>query len=526
MRYPTRGVLGALLLSLATLPAAAQDLRVGVRAALTSPDPASSFTPDRNVALQVWEPLMVQDAALKPVPGLAASWRMRDPTTWEIKLRPGAVFSDGTPVVPEDVAATFRRNMATNAVQTYKSNLREVTAVEAEGSDTVIIRTRGPSPNLPYDLATFGIVWAKATEGATNEDFNGGRAAIGTGPYRLVRWTPGQGVALERNPRYWGPAPHWAKVDWRFIPNDSARTAALLAGELDVIDAVPAELTARVEGDKTRILSSTAIMMLHLMMDLGRASSPYATGADGQPLPRNPLADLRVRQAISMAINRQAIAERALQGTADPAGQFMAPGLDGHDPSLAPPRYDPARARALLAEAGFPQGFTLTVSCTNDRYAGDGRICQVLGQMLGAIGIKANVDAMPMSILLRRRGGGGPDGGMDLSMFMLGYGAPNGLASSALSSLVQTQNRAAGKGGNNFTGYSNPTMDRLIDQAETELDDTKRAALVQQATRLAMSDVAIVPLLFTKNYWGVRRGLTLDLRADSLTFAATVKPQP
>jgi peptide/nickel transport system substrate-binding protein len=204
----------------------------------------------------------------------------------------------------------------------------------------------------------------------------------------------------------------------------------------------------------------------------------------------------------------------------------MAPGLDNHIAALKPPAYDPARAKALLADAGYPQGFGLTLTCTNDRYPGDDRICQALGQMLSAAGIRTKVDTGPMSILLRRRAGGGPDGKMDLSLYMIAYGAPNGLATAALSSLAETQNRPAGRGGNNFSGYSNPELDGLIHAAEQELDPAKRSALVEQATRMAAGDLVFVPLLFSKNYWGLRKGLTMTPRADAFTFAASVRSGP
>ncbi|HEY8612509.1 MAG TPA: ABC transporter substrate-binding protein [Roseomonas sp.] len=503
--------------------AAAQQLRIGVRAAIDTADPASSYSPNRNITLHVYEPLLLQDESLKPVPGLAVAWRMRDPTTWELQLREGVTFHDGSPLTAEDIARTVQRNMATETPQTYKSNLREVTAVEAEGPRTVIIRTRTPSPQLPYDLATFGIVSARATEGASPEDFRG-RAAVGTGPFRWSQWVPGQGVTLTRNPNYWGEKPAWEQVEFRFVPNDSARVAALLAGDLDVVDAVPPGLTSRIQNaPNARLLSTTAIMMLYLQLDQSRERTPYATGADGQPLPQNPFRDLRVRQALSHAINRSAIAERAMEGAAEPSGQFMAPGLNGHDPSLAPTPYDPARARALLAEAGYPRGFNLTITCTNDRYPGDARVCQALGQMLGAVGIRTQVETIPISVLFRRRTSG-PDGTPDLTTFMLGYGSPNGLATSALSSLVRTMDRQRGRGGNNYAGYSSPKLDALIDGSEMELDDARRAEMVGEATRIAMEQVAIAPVYFTKAIWGLRRDLTLTPRADSFTFANTIRP--
>jgi len=519
--------LSAALLALACLgwtgPGEAQSLRIGVRAAIDTADPASSFSPNRNVTLHVYEPLLLQDEALRPMPGLATAWRMRDPLTWEFRLRDGVTFHDGSPLSAADIARTFERNMATETPQTYKSNLREVTAVEAEGPGIVLIRTRVPSPGLPYDLATFGIVSARATEGASPEDFRG-RAAIGTGPYRWREWTPGQGVTLSRNPAYWGERPAFETVEFRFVPNDSARVAALLSGDLDVADAVPPGLTARVQASpNARLLSTTAIMMLYLQLDQSRERSPYVTGADGQPLAHNPLRDVRVRRAIGHAVNRAAIAERAMEGAAEPAGQFMAPGLDGHDPSLQPMPYDAARARALLAEAGYPQGFGLTLNCTNDRYPGDSRVCQALGQMLGAVGIRTRVEAIPISVLFRRRTGG-PEGGPDMSAYMIGYGAPNGLATAALSSLVRSMDRDRGRGGNNYAGYSDARLDAMIDGAETELDPARRAGMVRDATRMAMEEAAIVPVYFTKAIWGLRRGLTLTPRADSFTFATTVRP--
>ncbi|MBV8915132.1 MAG: ABC transporter substrate-binding protein [Acetobacteraceae bacterium] len=507
-------------------PAGAQTLRIGVRAAMLTADPASSFNPDRGITLQVYEPLLLQDANLQPTPGLAVAWRMRDPTTWEVKLRPGVAFQDGSPLTPADVLFSINRIQTVEVTQSYRANLREVTGAEGEGTDTVVIHTRHPAPTLPFDLATFPILSARAAQGAAPEDFNGGRAAIGTGPYRILKWTPGQDVILERNPRYWGKQPQWERVEFRFIPNDSARVAGLLAGDLDLVDALPAELLDRVQkNEKLHVQSALGILMMYLQPDIGRAVTPYATGADGQVLPKNPLMDRPVRQAISAAINRQALAQRVMQGTAEPAGQLMAPGLDNHVPSLPPPSYDPAKAKALLADASYPGGFGLTLTCTNDRYPGDDRICQAVGQMLSAVGIRTKVDTGPMSILLRRRSGGGPDGKMDLSLYMIGYGAPNGLATAALSSLAETQDRAAGRGGNNFSGYSNPELDRLIHAAEQELDPEKRGALVEQATRLAIDDVVLVPLLFTKNYWGMRKGLTMTPRADAFSFAATVQGQ-
>ena len=517
--------IAAALLSASTLaPATAQTLRMGIRAQPLTADPASSFNPDRNVSLQIYEPLLQQSAQITPEPGLAVSWSQRDPTTWVFKLRPGVKFQDGTPFTSADVIFTYRRIMSVDVTQSFRANLRDVTSTEAEGPDTVVVHTRNPAPTLPFDMATIPIVSAHAVEGAAPEDFNAGRAAVGTGPFRLAKWVPGQVAVLERNPHYWGTKPQWERADLTFMSNDSSRVAALISGDVDVADAVPAELLDRVQsGGRTRVQSTTGILMLYLVPDIGRARTPYATDANDQVLAKNPLQDVRVRQALSVAINRPALAERAMLGTGEPAGQLMAPGLDNHLDNLAPPAFDPARARALLAEAGYPQGFGLTISCSNDRYAGDARICQALGQMLTTVGIRAKVEAMPISVLFRRRAGGGPDGKMDLSLYMIAYGSPNGLATAALSSLAETQNRAEGRGGNNYGGFSNPALDKLIHQAEQELDGTRRADLTAQATRMAVADLPIIPLLFTRLSWGLRSDLVMTPRADGATFAAQVR---
>ena len=329
----------------AAAPCGAQTLRIGVRAAMTTADPASSFNPDRGITLQVYEPLLLQDANLQPIPGLAVAWHMRDPTTWELKLRPGVTFQDGSPLTPADVLFSIDRIGKVDVTQSYRANLRDVTGAEAEGNDTVVIHTRNPAPTLPFDLATFPILSAHAAAGAGPEDFNGGRASIGTGPYRLIKWTPGQGVILERNPHYWGAQPQWERVDVRFVPNDAARVAGLLAGDLDLVDALPAELLSRLgSNDKLKLQSALSILMMYLQPDIGRAVTPYATGPDGQVLAKNPLQDLRVRQAISAAINRPALAQRIMEGAAEPAGQLMAPGLDNH--------IDDARATGLRAGQG------------------------------------------------------------------------------------------------------------------------------------------------------------------------------
>lgn len=503
-------------------PVAAQELRIGMKAQVDNADPHQLFTPNRNVQLHVYEPLAWQDERLRPVPRLATSWRVLDPLTWEFTLREGVTFQDGSSLTTEDVIFSIRRAQEIEGARTYRVYVRNIVAMEASGPRTVVIRTNEPSPMLPSMLTSFGIVSAKAARDAQQSDWNGGRAAIGTGPYRWIRFTPGQDVVLERNASYWGGAEPWSRVNFRFVPNDSARVAALLAGDLDVIDTVPPSLHARVrESDRTHMLSATSSFTLYMQVDQKRDRSPFVTGPDGQALDRNPLRDRRVRQAITHSLNRTAIAERAMEGAAEPAGQFQPPGFIGHVPSIAPPAFDPALSRRLLSEAGYPNGFGITVHCTSDRFAGDGRVCQTVGQMLTAIGIRAQVDAMPASVFFRRAGTATAD--PDFSMLMSIFSGLPGTGQENMAALLRTFDAPTGLGMANRGRYSSPALDRLLATADATMDDAQRERLVAQATTLAMEDVALMPIFFWKASWGLRRGLTMTPRGDQYTYATDIR---
>jgi peptide/nickel transport system substrate-binding protein len=234
----------------ASAPAPAQTLRIGMKAAIDGSDPHQSYSPNRNVQMHVYESLVFQDETMHPIPGLAESWRVVDDDTWEFRLREGVTFHDGSPLTPNDVAFSLRRAADAKGLRTYSAQMRSVRGVEAVDMRTIRIRTNGPSPLLPSNLASIMIVSAAAVgTDATEEDFNGGRAAIGTGPYRWVRYTPGSDVTIERAAHHWAASEPWQRVVYRFIPNDSARVSALLAGDVEVVDAVPPALYGRVRSD-------------------------------------------------------------------------------------------------------------------------------------------------------------------------------------------------------------------------------------------------------------------------------------
>jgi peptide/nickel transport system substrate-binding protein len=234
---------------------------------------------------------------------------------------------------------------------------------------------------------------------------------------------------------------------------------------------------------------------------------------------KNPLKDLRVRQAISKAIHRDAIVDRVMEGIAVKAGQLLPDGFFGVSPNLEPEAYDPEGAKQLLADAGLPNGFKLTIHGPNDRYINDAKICEAIGQMLTRVGIEIEVVTMPRSVFFNRASSGGPDGSPEFSFILVGWGAGTGEASSPLRSLLHTYDKERGFGASNRGLYSNPEVDRLTEEALVTVDDAKRAELLAQATEVAIKDLGIIPLHYQMNVWASRKGIKYKPRTDEYTTA-------
>ena len=497
-----------------TIAAAAEDLRVGLAIEPTSMDPHyHNLSPNNAFASHVFTPLIDQDEHQRLIPGLAESWKPVDDTTWEFKLRKDVVWHDGSPFTADDVIFTFER--APNVPNSPSSfglytKGKKLTKVD---DHTIRIVTEGPAPLLPNDVSTIYIISKKAAEGATTGDFNSGKAAVGTGPYRLVEWVPGDRILVERNERYWGKKPAFDKVVFKPIKSDPARVAALLAGDVDFIEAVPTADIARLKEDKNIHLArgvSNRIIYLHL--DHFRDKSPFVTGAE-----HNPLKDLRVRKAMSKAINREAIVDRVMEDVAIPAGQLLPETFFGVSKNLKPEKYDPEGAKKLLAEAGYPKGFGITLHSPNGRYVNDAKIAQAVGQMLSRIGIDTKVETLPPSVFFSRASSGGPDKTPEFSLILVGWGSGTGEASSPLRSLLMTYDKEKGNGASNRGRYSNPEVDRLVEEALHTLDDGKREQLLAKATEVAINDLGIIPLHYQVNVWATRKGLVYTPRSDEGT---------
>jgi peptide/nickel transport system substrate-binding protein len=383
---------------------------------------------------------------------------------------------------------------------------------------TVRMKTNGVYPLLPVDLSNVFIIPKGLGPNPATEDFNSGKNAIGTGAYRMVSYKSGDRVELERNDSWWGKKPHWQHATIRMIPNDGSRTAALLAGDVQLIEFVPTSDAVRLRTDKRVSLAEIASQrFVFLWLDRSRTGAePFVTGPNGETLDKNPLNDHRVREALSIAINRPAIVERVMEGSAYATGQFVPEGTWGHVPGLEPPAYDPARAKKLLAEAGFPNGLRITLHGPNDRYVNDGKIIQAVGQMWSRIGVQTTVEGLTWTNYIGRANK------QEFSAYLLAWGFAE--ATNPLRALVHSFDKTRGWGATNRGRYSNPEVDALIAKLMVEPDDAKREKLVIEATRMAMQDVAMIPLHLQKNIWAMKAGLTFEPRADEETRIMDLRP--
>jgi peptide/nickel transport system substrate-binding protein len=522
LKFVLRGALGMCAAASLTFAAWAQDLTIGLGASVTSIDPHfHNLSPNSNIARHIFDRLIHTDEKQRQTPGLATEWKAIDDTTWEFKLRKGVKFHDGSEFTAEDVVATLKRvPWVPNSPSSFRIYTQSVVGWEIVDPHTIRLKTAKVYPLLPTDIATINIVSKKFEQGPT-ADFNSGKAAIGTGPFKFVEYVPGDRIVLQRNEDYWGPKPHWQKVTMKLITNNSARVAALLAGDVQLIDAVPATDYARLKSNADlNIAQVVGNRLIYLHVDSFRDQSPFVTDKAGALLPNNPLKDVRVRKALSKAINRQAIVDRIMDGLAIPAGGLMADGFFGTSPKLKPDAFDAEGARKLLTEAGYPNGFGLTIHGPNDRYPNDEKILQAVGPMFNRIGVDTKVVTMPWATFA----GQSSNPNYAFSVMLVGWGADTGEVSSPLRSLLATVNREAGMGGSNRGRYSNPKMDALLAQALATVDDGKREKLLQEASEIAIGDMGLIPLHYQINVWAMRKGLTYSPRTDEYTLAQFVRP--
>ena len=456
--------------------------------ALTLDPHAQNEGPTTNVARQIYEPLVERDRNGELVPTLALSWRItEDPSVWEFKLRQGVKFHNGNAFDADDVVFSLER--ARQPTSDFKGTVTSVDSVAKVDPYTVRIRTRGPNPILVHNLTNLLIMdkeWSEENNATRPQDFKNReenfavRNANGTGAFALVSREPDVKTVFRRNDRYWGRGEVPLEITELVltpIKSDATRIAALLSGEIDFVQDVPVQDIDRLKGSPNlRVTAGPENRTIFLGMDVGSAQL-RSSDVKG----RNPFADLRVRQAANMVINRDAIQRVVMRSQSVPAGAIVPPFVNGYSKELdALPKVDATAGRALLTAAGYPAGFSVSLHCPNDRYLNDEAICQATVGMLGQIGIKANLVSQSKSLhfpLIQKA---------EVDFYLLGWGVPPYDSEYIFSYLYHTRTDKFGSW--NATRYSNPEVDRLVEGLSSETDLEKRNAAIARIWRQVAAD--------------------------------------
>lgn len=511
--------------------AVAQELRVGLSAEPSSMDPHyHNLSPNNMLSRHIFEPLVSQDPKQALEPGLAESWKAINDTTWEFKLRKGVKFFDGSPFTADDVLATMKR--VPNVPRSPSSFASFVAGLTFEKVDdhTIHVKTASPAPLVPTNLSTFGIVSKACAETMTTEDYNANKCQGGTGPFKLSEYKPGDRVVMERNEAYTGPKAAWGKVTFRFLTSAPTRVASLLSGDVDVIEAVPPTDMARLQADRNlAVVQELSNRVIYFHLDQFRQTSPFITAKDGSQI-KNPLLDRRVREALSKAINRPAIVERIMEKQAVPAEQVLPSIFYGTSKTLKPTEFDLAGARKLLADAGFPNGFKMKLHGPNGRYVNDTKIIEAVAQMFTRAGIETEIETIPPANFFTRASQGGKNdagetGFPEFSFILVGWGAGTGETSGSLRALLGTFDRQTGAGAANRGRYASKAFDDKVAEALRTVDDTRRAALLAEASEMGMKDFGIIPTHYQVNVWAARKGFKVTPRADEYSLAMGISKE-
>ena len=496
-------------------PAYAKTLRYSTNADLLGLDPAiNNEGPTNAMKTNLYEGLIYRDIELRLNPGLATEWSQVSPEVWRFKLRPNVKFHDGTPLTAEDVVFSLGRYKADQSdMKSYVATVKEIKIVDPQTIDFV---TSGPDPILPQQLPLFYImskVWSeknnttqvvRGTSAPTYINFN----ANGTGPFKLVERVADNRTVVEQNPNWWGKPEHnLTRAEFRPIANAATRVAALLSGEIDLMYPVPAQDVARInQTPGTKVLTGAELRTIFFGFDQERNELLDMKGSG-----KNPFKDKRVREAFYKAIDIQAIARVVMRGSSRPTGSMVAPGIAGFSEEVDKrPAHNPDEAKKLLADAGYPNGFPVTLDCPNDRYDNDEAICQAVVPMLSRIGIQIKLNAQTRSKHFDKIG---LKENYNTSFYMLGWTPGTFDAHNMLVNIVTLKEKDSGIF--NSGRYTNPKVEELTKNAETEMDLKKRHDLMVEAQKIHKDDYGHIPLHQQTLAWGV-----------SDTVDGSVKPRP
>ncbi len=513
MRLRVAPFLGLILLTFLASGASAETLlRIGGRGDALTLDPyAQAEGPTFNLLNQIYETLVAFDADLQLEAALATSWEVAEPTRWRFHLREGVSFHDGTPLTADDVVFSIIRAQQQNSdYRPFVSHIAEVIEVD---DHTIDLITDVPLPLLPQDLTNILIMsraWSEANNTVEVQNFSAGeenysvRHANGTGPFILEIREQDIRTQMVRNENWWGlagPNPHNVdRVVFLAISNDATRMAALLSGEIDLVIDPPLQDLRRIEntaGFKLEEVPQVRTIFLGLEQTRSELQTSDIEGA-------NPFADERVRRAMYQALDMNAVQARIMRGRSAPAGMLVAPGIVGWDEDLDTRlAFDPDAARALMAEAGYADGFSVRLDCPNNRYINDEEVCQATVAMLARIGIRVSLETLPKTLHFPKLEQGLSD------FYMLGWGP------GTLDSLDVFTYLYATEGLWNAGHYSNPEVDALIERITSEFDMELRNQMIREVWALTVDDVAYLPLHHQVLVWAMRDHVNVPIAANN-----------
>ena len=501
-----------------SLVAGAVTLKIGNQGDALSMDPHSlNESLQLTVLENVFEPLVYRDKDYKLTPGLATSWKQTSPTVWHFDLRKGVTFHDGTPFTADDVIFSYERTKSDGSdLKSYVGQIKEIKKINDHSIDVI---TNAPFPILPelfYRWFIMSKKWCETTQATKPVDRRKGIEnaasfrANGTGPYRVRERQPAVRTTFVRNGNYWGKIPgNVDEVIFNVIGNDATRVAALISGEIDVMEPVPVQDVERIKSDpKLKIIQGPELRVIFLGMDQKRDELLFSNVKG-----KNPFKDKRVRQAFYQAIDIEGIKRTVMRGAATPIAQMFPKQVNGYAPDLEKRLpFDVEASKKLLAEAGYPNGFEVSMNCPNDRYVNDGAICQAVAANLARANIKIKLEVETKGTyfpkILRR----------DTSFYMLGWTASTVDAHNVLYPILSSPGEG-GRGQFNLGAYSNPKIDDLTEKVASETDQKKRNEMIHEAIKLHQDDIGHIPLHQQALNWGAKKNIELvQLPANEMVW--------
>jgi peptide/nickel transport system substrate-binding protein len=505
----------ALIAAGASLNSQAATLKWGAQNDILTLDPHSQNHATTNaILMHSYEGLTRYSAKSEREvePALATKWTYISPTQVRFELRKGVKFHDGAPFTADDVVFNLNRiKQPQGTMQIYVTGIKEIKKIDDHTIDMIL---DAPQPLLMRNIIDFRMMskaWAEKNNSTKVQDYKAkeenyaSRTVNGTGPYKITSWNPDNKITMADNPAWWGKKDgNVTDVVYSPVKADATRVAALLSGEIDLLTDLPTQDVNRLRTDpKIKVLDGPEVRTIYIAMDLG-SDELRTSNVKG----KNPFKDKRVRQALNMAVDREAIKSRIMRGLSIPAAIMVAPGVNGHTNALdTAMKLDVEAAKKLLADAGYPNGFEFTLACPNNRYVNDEEICQSLLSMWSRIGIKAKLQAEPMSTFSQKMQK------FEHDIYMLGWGVATYDAQYMIQSLART--RTTGANGNfNYSKVSDNRVDQLSDAMANEVDVAKRNGMITEALTRIRDEHLFIPLHHQMRPWAMKKEVTTIHRSD------------